>query len=596
MADPSPLLCQSNSCTDDQESSDQRSHKQSISSLDEIVEQGIGGFGWAQFVVYTEAEPTWHCLNNTTCSSASNICMFPKSSWAWDGNPTTTALTIISEWGLECSSAFIKGLPAASHFTGCLLGIVFLATLADSSLGRKNLLFLSCLTMSVATSLTIFSNNLWIYSLLRFFSGISRATIGTCTIVLLTEKVGTEWRGLVVILDSFFFTIGTLTLPAIAYTNRSSSWTIIYLWTSIPTLVYSGLLYIFVSESPRWLFMQGRQEEAVEVIKSLSPIKDSNQLSLSLVSAVSFGHEPAASSKESSFLSSIRELFVRRWALERTLALMVPGFGIGVVYYGMTLGIENLGFDIYLGVVFNALLEIPVWGIYFDKTSHDEQRLRWGDPVNDGWRDVHSWPRIKARSPSSHDYDNGASTSESLGGDGRGLWEGSDSREAYKRVTNEVCGEEVLREEILVVDELVEERYWKSSLLVLFIISGICSIMAVVANDISNAGKRMRIGLELASLFSAYIAYTVIFIYAIELFPTCVRNSATSIMRLAIIFAAIFSSVLVAAGSNNEFVSYGVFGLVIICCGFFVICLPETRGSSLCDTIDQREHKDSVTV
>lgn len=144
MADPSPLLCQSNSCTDDQESSDQRSHKQSISSLDEIVEQGIGGFGWAQFVqailvslaslfdsqqsfisVYTEAEPTWHCLNNTTCSSASNICMFPKSSWAWDGNPTTTALTIISEGGLECSSTFIKGLPAASHFTGCLLGIVF---------------------------------------------------------------------------------------------------------------------------------------------------------------------------------------------------------------------------------------------------------------------------------------------------------------------------------------------------------------------------------------------------------------------------------------------------------------------------------------
>ncbi|KAL9409981.1 hypothetical protein AB3S75_048243 [Citrus x aurantiifolia] len=528
MADPSPLLCQSHSCTDDQESSDQRSHKQSISSLDEIVEQGIGGFGWAQFVqailvslaslfdsqqsfisVYTEAQPMWHCLNNTTCSSASNICMLPKSSWAWDGNPTTTALTIISEWGLECSSAFIKGLPAASHFTGCLLGIVFLATLADSSLGRKNLLFLSCLTMSVATSLTIFSNNLWIYSLLRFFSGISRATIGTCTIVLLTEKVGTEWRGLVGILDSFFFTIGTLTLPAIAYTNRSSSWRIIYLWTSIPTLFYSGLLYIFVSESPRWLFMQGRQEEAVEVIKSLSPIRDSNQLSLSLVSAVSFGHEPAASSKESSFLSSIRELFVRRWALERTLALMVLGFGIGVIYYGMTLGIGNLGFDIYLGVVFNALLEIPSFFLTFFL--------------------IKKWNR-------------------------------------------------------------------KSSLLVLSIISGICSIMAVVANDISNAGKSMRIGLELASLFSAYIAYTVIFIYAIELFPTCVRNSATSIMRLAITFAAIFSSVLVAAGRNNEFVSYGVFGLVIICCGFFVICLPETRGSSLCDTMDQQEHKDSVTV
>ncbi|KAK9184571.1 hypothetical protein WN943_024921 [Citrus x changshan-huyou] len=135
-----------------------------------------------------------------------------------------------------------------------------------------------------------------------------------------------------------------------------------------------------------------------------------------------------------------------------------------------------------------------VWGIYFDKASHDEQvsgsriprigifyrslvageyeqdysaRSRMYPPRGHSrsrppTRSIRSFLlEVEARSPSSHDYDNGASTSKSREGDGRGSWEGPNSREAYKKVTNEgVCGEGLLRGEILVVDELVEERSW----------------------------------------------------------------------------------------------------------------------------------------
>ena len=38
---------------------------------------------------------------------------------------------------------------------------------------------------------------------------------------------------------------------------------------------------------------------------------------------------------------------------------MVIGFGVGMVYYGMPLGLGNLSFNLYLGVIFNALSEIP---------------------------------------------------------------------------------------------------------------------------------------------------------------------------------------------------------------------------------------------
>ena len=41
-----------------------------------------------------------------------------------------------------------------------------------------------------------------------------------------------------------------------------------------------------------------------------------------------------------------------------TLAMLV-GFGIGVIYYGMPVGVGNLDFDLYLSIAFNAMLEIP---------------------------------------------------------------------------------------------------------------------------------------------------------------------------------------------------------------------------------------------
>ncbi|KAK0595909.1 hypothetical protein LWI29_010998 [Acer saccharum] len=514
MADPQPLLFQLSDHTTDSHHDQQYNKK---ASMDELIEQTIGKFGWAQVVqailvslasifdsqqaflsVYTDAEPTWHCINNCD-SSNSNICSLPADSeWTWDG---IASKTIISEWGLECSTAFIRGLPASSHFMGCILGTFLVARLADSSLGRKNMLFLSCLMMSITTSITILCNNVWIYSLMRFVTGVGRASIGTCTIVLLMEKVGRKWRNLVGIMDFFFFTTGIVSLPAIAYMNRDSSWRTIYLWTSVPALVYSAFLYVFVSESPRWLLMQGREEEAMKTLESLSTLND---IKLRMSSALYVGRKTSKVDVDDRF-SSIKDLFGRRWARRRILALIIIGFGIGLTYYGMTLGIGNLGFGIYLSVVFNGMIEISSF----------------------------------------------------------------------------------------VVTYLVIEKWnRKSSLLIMCVASGIFSLMIILVGD--ERDETIKIGLELASFFGACMAYNMIMIYAIELFPTCVRNFATSMARQAITFGAVLSSILVAAGGDNKLVAYVVFGIVILCCGFFVVCLPETKGAPLFDTMDEQERHDNI--
>ncbi|KAI9161618.1 hypothetical protein LWI28_019099 [Acer negundo] len=528
MADNSlPLLSQSQSHSDQRQETHNHDDKDNnnvvTKSLDDMIEQSIGCFGWAQFVqailvalasvfdsqqsfinVYTDSHPTWHCTStsNTTCNATvSNICELSKSDWAWDG---ASSESIITEWGLECSSAFIRSLPASSHFTGCLLGILFVSTLADSSLGRKNLLLLSCLIMSFTTFIIILSSNVWIYSLLRFISGVARASIGTCVIVLLTEKIGKRWRGLSGVIDATFFVIGTLSLPAIAYISgdHQSSWRAMYLWTSIPSIVYCALLYFFVSESPRWLLMQCRVVEAIATLKRLSPNNGNLKLNQdSYEFAVhSSTHNDQTFNKFNVF-SSIGDLFNKKWIRKRTLAIMVLGFGIGTVYYGMTFGNGNAG------VVFNGLSELP---------------------------------------------------------------------------------------SVLMIFYLIKSLNRRSSMLLLCVTSGICCILTAV---VSNEFEMIQFGLKVGSFFGSCTGLNVILIYSIELFPTCVRNSATSMARQALNFGAIFSSILVSAvGNKNEFVSNVVFGLIIICCGFSVVFLPETKDASLCDTMDEQERKDNVVV
>ncbi|KAK1579079.1 hypothetical protein Q3G72_035388 [Acer saccharum] len=485
-------------------------------SLDETIERCIGDFSWVQFLqaflvsfawvfdaqqtfisVFTDAEPTWNCtqLGDKSCNSVSDICQLSKNSWSWDF-PVHTS--IISEWGLECASSLVKGLPASSFFMGCLAGGFILATLADTSLGRKNMLFLSCLMMSISSLLTIFSPNVWIYSVLRFVNGFGRSMIGTCAIVLSTELVGKKWRGQVGTIGFFCFTLGFLSLPAIAYINRGSSWRTLYFWTSMPTLFYSMLVPFFVRESPRWLFVQGRTEEAVLIIKSIA----STNQNISRISFSNLRFERETWNVD--LYSSIKVLVEKNWSFRRLSAAMVAGFGIGMVYYGMPLGLGNLSFNLYLSVTLNALSELPASMVTF-----------------------------------------------------------------------------------FVIGKLNR----RSSLLGFTILSGICSVMCVLAGKVSAT---LQIGLELVSFFSACTAYGLILIYTLELFPTCVRNSAISMVRQAVVLGGAISPVLVAAGRKNGFLTFGVFGLLIGICGLFVVSLPETRDRTISDTMDEEEYKERV--
>ncbi|CAL9016439.1 unnamed protein product [Prunus brigantina] len=523
MGDSTPLLSEINSA----ESEPPLLHKH-VPSLDSTIELCIGDFGWAQFLqailvsfswffdaqqtfitVFTDAEPTWHCTQlddpNNSCHSASNVCQLPQNSWAWDWPRHTST---ISEWALQCSPSLVQGMPASAFFMGCLIGGLALATLADTSLGRKNMLFLTCLVMSLSTFLTAFSPNIWIYSILRFTTGFGRATIGTSALVLSTELVGRRWRGQVGVIGYFCFTLGFLSLPAIAYTQRAHSWRTLYFCTSIPTFLYCIMVHFLVRESPRWLFVRGRKEEAIATLKHIEPINGTSTktpVTSSFFSNLSFEQE----TRNVDIYSAIKVLVKRRWAFRRLSALMAMGFGVGMVYYGMPLALGSLDFNLYLSVTFNGLSELPA---------------------------------------------------------------------------------------SLITLVFIAKMNRKTSLLVFTSLSGVFSIMSVL-KGIHPIWTTIQIVFELVSFFSACSALNILLIYTVELFPTCVRNSAVSMVRQAVVLGGVFSPMLAAAGRvNGGFLSYGVFGVVVGVFGLFVVYLQETRGRGICDTMDEEEYKQRETA
>jgi DMSO reductase anchor subunit len=129
----------------------------------------------------------------------------------------------------------------------------------------------------------------------------------------------------------------------------------------------------------------------------------------------------------------------------------------------------------------------------------------------------------------------------------------------------------------------------KPSILVFSILGGICCVMCAV---LENRVPAAKVVLAMVAFFGACTAYNVFLIYIIELFPTCVRNTTTSLVRQAIVFGCIFCPFLISAGRKNNIYSYGVFGVVIMLSNFTLFILPETIGIVLCDTMDQQEKKE----
>ncbi|KAG2323889.1 hypothetical protein Bca52824_006617 [Brassica carinata] len=664
-------------------------------TFDNIVERSLSDFGfWQLFqvllvglalffdaqqifiTVYTDAYPTWHCVNHTICDhSTSDICKLPRSAWEWDGGSTDK--TVISDFGLECSSSLLRSMPSSAFYIGAIVGGFFLAFIPDDSLGRKKLVLFSNFAMSITSISVVFSTNVWIYITLKFIIGFSRSQTWSYALVLISERVSTKWRPRATMIPFTFFVSGFMSLSGIAYLAQHSSWRYLYLYTAVPAIFYCIFLYLFRLESPRWLHLQGNDEEAIHVpllmydslgrkklvlfsnfamsITSISVVFSTNVwIYITLKFIIGFSR----SQTWSYALVLISERVSTKW---RPRATMIP-FTFFVSGFMSLSGIAYLAQHSSWRYLY-LYTAVPQYSIVSSSTfslqglCHCPNRYL---AQHSSWRYLYLYTAVPAifyciflylfalESPRwlhlQGNDEEAIHVLKCLSSKNKAYLESLVSQLPVEQETSEelprysikdfffrkwafrrivvvmiilfglgisyygvplaardidvnIYLSETLNAVVelptFIITPIILERFSRrSSVLVNTLLGGASGVLCFLLSVFRKTG--IAFAFELGTFFCARTGFNLMAVYMVEMFPTCVRSSAIMMFRQALVVGGACCPLIASIGRDLPSVSFAVFGVAMSGLGLFVLILPETKGSSLCDTMEEQEKRDQA--
>jgi MFS family permease len=173
--------------------------------------------------------------------------------------------------GISITAAQITGLGAALYVAGACTGALVFGYLTDRY-GRKKLFMITLAVYLAATALTAFSVSAWWFFLFRFITGLGIGGEYSAINSAIDELIPSKYRGRVDLIINGTFWVGAAlgALISIVVLNEN------FLAANVGWRAAFGLGVVFglvillvrrnVPESPRWLFIHGREKEAEELV------------------------------------------------------------------------------------------------------------------------------------------------------------------------------------------------------------------------------------------------------------------------------------------------------------------------------------------
>ncbi|MFY1619795.1 MFS transporter [Micromonospora sp. WMMD736] len=174
--------------------------------------------------------------------------------------------------GLDITQSQVTGLAAALYVAGACTGALFFGWLTDR-FGRKKLFLLTLGLYLVATALTALSFDTWWFFLFRFLTGMGIGGEYAAINSAIDELIPARHRGRIDIIINGTFWLGAamgalLTVPLLNGLPTNLGWRVAFGLGAILGVVIL-LVRRHVPESPRWLFIHGRADEANELVDSV---------------------------------------------------------------------------------------------------------------------------------------------------------------------------------------------------------------------------------------------------------------------------------------------------------------------------------------
>ena len=210
--------------------------------------------------------------------------------WILDGLEVTivgnlSAALKDGDTGLGLSSTDV-GLAGAVYVAGACLGALFFGQLTDR-FGRKKLFIITLLVYLVGSVLTAFSMNPTFYFACRFITGTGIGGEYAAINSAIDELIPAKYRGRIDIAINGSFWIGAaagslLTIPLTNpdTVNPEFGWRFAF---ALGAVLGIGVLLVrrHVPESPRWLFIHGKEDEGERVVQDIERrVEEEDQVSL----------------------------------------------------------------------------------------------------------------------------------------------------------------------------------------------------------------------------------------------------------------------------------------------------------------------------
>ncbi|KMO94293.1 MFS transporter [Streptomyces roseus] len=199
--------------------------------------------------------------------------------WILDGLEVTVVGSIagrLSEEGsgLDITDAQVTGLAAALYVAGACSGALVFGRLTDLY-GRKKLFLVTLGVYLAATALTAVSFSAWWFFLFRFLTGFGIGGEYAAINSAIDELIPGKYRGRVDLIINGSFWLGAVAgalLSVLALNENifppSVGWRLTFALGVVLGLVIL-LVRRHVPESPRWMFIHGRAEEAEQLVTEI---------------------------------------------------------------------------------------------------------------------------------------------------------------------------------------------------------------------------------------------------------------------------------------------------------------------------------------
>ena len=300
-----------------------------------------------------ETNSTDHCLMvtegpNTTTTQCSRF----------DFDRSISPESVVSEFSLVCGNDGYRSV-SSSVYMASKMGASIVWGLFSDRFGRKRAILTCAVCLTLTGVASSFSPNMITFIVLRGTVAFCATGLFLCGFVYSMELVGGLWSTLVSFGLEYSWALGYLTVPLLAW--ALPRWDNLQLGISVPTVVFALLLAWpgLLPESPRWLLVKGRREEAEEIIEKARRINRREEKA-----EVGPSESEVKESSDKASPGTVLDLF-RLPALRRsTLIMYYLWFTNNLVYYGFTLNAGKLfPGDLHINILISAALEFLAYTV-----------------------------------------------------------------------------------------------------------------------------------------------------------------------------------------------------------------------------------------